>query len=134
MMRPLIAAMLLVFAAPACDGALGAASADALDASSLGDVSSPYESDNFVADDAVASDDTAIPPIYPGHPCDADTQCSTGLCWGATTTQGAFQHKVCQLRCVPTEDFTKFCDSDSDCCEGRCCLGCGGREGLCVKN
>lgn len=70
--------------------------------------------------------------IFPGHPCGDDTQCSTGLCYGIATPQGAFESPKCQTLCLGLEDFARYCDSDDDCCAGTCCLGCGGREGLCV--
>lgn len=132
-MRTLIATLLLALtlAAPACDGGPGAV--DDPDAAVTGDVTSPYEADNFVAEDTVVDDD-APPAVFPGHPCEDDDQCSTGLCWGAVTTKGHFQDKLCQLRCVPLEDFSRYCDSDVDCCAGHCCLGCGPREGLCVPD
>ncbi|TNF27586.1 MAG: hypothetical protein EP329_19255 [Deltaproteobacteria bacterium] len=131
MLRPLLATLLLALAAPACDGGTGAV--DEADAAVTGDVTSPYEADNFVAADT-AVDEDAPAPIYPGHPCDDDDQCSTGLCWGSVSTKGAFQDKLCQVRCVPVEDFTRYCDSDADCCTGHCCVGCGPREGLCVQD
>jgi len=130
MLRTLLVTSLLALVTPACDGGPGAV--DDADATVGGDVSSPYEADNLQTDTAV--DEDAPAPVYPGHPCDEDDQCSTGLCWGDVTTKGHFKDKLCQLRCVPTEDFDRYCDSDADCCEGRCCLGCGPREGLCVKD
>jgi len=131
MQRLLLAAALAiaVLAAPACDdgGASPSAPADA-----VGDVQSPYAAENFTADTRPADDATT--PLYPGHVCDTDDECSTGLCWGKATAQGHFLDKVCQLECVAREDFSTWCDSDADCCEGHCCVGCGAREGLCVKD
>jgi hypothetical protein len=70
--------------------------------------------------------------LYPGAPCQADEDCSTGLCYGRATPQGAFEPQACQLACLALNDFRHYCDSHSDCCSGRCCLGCGAKEGLCV--
>lgn len=131
MLRTLIVTSLFVLAVPACDGAT-ASGADS--DSSVNDVTSPYEADNFIADDTAIADEDVPEPVYPGNPCDDDEQCSTGLCWGTVTAKGHFQDKVCQLRCVAVDDFTRYCDSDVDCCTGHCCLGCGPREGLCVKD
>lgn len=97
------------------------------------DVVNPYDPDNFAPDTAEVDDD-APEPIYPGHPCDDDDVCSTGLCWGTATSQGAFNPRVCQTRCITIEDYGKYCDSDSDCCSGRCCVGCGPQEGLCLRD
>lgn len=70
--------------------------------------------------------------LYPGAPCEVDEDCSTGLCFGRATPQGAFEPQVCQLACLALNDFRHYCDSHSDCCSGRCCLDCGPKEGLCV--
>lgn len=81
---------------------------------------------------ADAAPDTDEEVIYPGHPCGGDQQCSTGLCYGLATPQGAFETPRCQTFCLGLSDFARYCDSDDDCCSGSCCVGCGAREGLCV--
>jgi hypothetical protein len=70
--------------------------------------------------------------LYPGNSCGGDDQCSTGLCYGLATPQGAFEAPKCQSICLGLNDFNRYCDSDDDCCKGRCCIDCGAREGLCV--
>lgn len=128
----LAAALLLAAGLAACDDG-APASLGGGDALAAGDATSPYGPEHFQRD-ALSAVPDAPTPVYPGHPCEQDDQCSTGLCWGAASSQGAFLPKTCQLACVPGEDFSKFCDSDADCCDGRCCLGCGAREGLCVQD
>jgi hypothetical protein len=70
--------------------------------------------------------------LYPGYPCEADEACSTGLCYGTATAQGAFEPAECQVACLGLNDFRHYCDSDRDCCSRRCCLDCGPKQGLCV--
>jgi hypothetical protein len=70
--------------------------------------------------------------LYPGYPCDADEACSTGLCYGSASPQGAFEQARCQLACLGLNDFGSYCDSHDDCCSGRCCLDCGPKRGLCT--
>jgi len=118
------------------------------------DASDPGAPDRALADAADLAETPAEPPgdvrdprldvtpkpqdargediLYPGAPCQADEDCSTGLCFGRATPQGAFEPQVCQLACLALNDFRHYCDSHSDCCSGRCCLGCGPKEGLCV--
>ncbi len=84
---------------------------------------------NETTDDVAAEAEV----IYPGHPCRGDNQCSTGLCYGIATPQGAFESPRCQTLCLGLEDFARYCNSDDDCCAGTCCIGCGAREGLCVR-
>ena len=80
--------------------------------------------------DAIEEEEADI--LYPGNVCGGDNQCSTGLCYGLATPQGAFEKPKCQSLCLQLEDFGRYCDSDDDCCKGRCCVDCGSREGLCV--
>lgn len=99
------------------------------------DTSAPVDTDADVVDtteDTVDVDTEEVEVRYAGHPCDADEQCATGLCYGSATSQGFFEPPKCQTRCLDLFDYTRYCNSDSDCCKGRCCLGCGGKEGLCT--
>jgi len=122
----------LAFAACGDDG-------DASDHDTQGpDVTSPYLPDTF-APDATGNGDggdvngeDAPPPRFPGEPCDSGDQCSTGYCYGKATNQGFFEQSLCQVNCIGLEDFAKYCVADGDCCQGRCCVGCGWRQGLCV--
>jgi hypothetical protein len=132
-MRTRILNLLLGLSLAACDDG-GAASSiaipDAVDAT--------IATDTAVSDSASLSEDldvvdaSEVEVLYPGYTCGGDDQCSTGLCYGAATQQGAFEPAKCQTKCLDTFDFSKYCDSDDDCCKGRCCIGCGAREGLCV--
>lgn len=70
--------------------------------------------------------------MYPGYHCAENSECSTGLCYGSATKQGVFEPASCQTACLPPMDFANYCDSNDDCCKGRCCLNCGSREGLCI--
>lgn len=105
-------------------------------ASDTGDTSGPIDSDADTSSDTdtgTSDADTAeVDILYPGNLCDEDEQCATGLCYGNATSQGFFEPAKCQSRCLDLFDYTRYCDSDSDCCKGRCCLGCGGQEGLCI--
>jgi len=103
--------------------------------SDTGDTSGPIDSDtsDTTSDTETSDADTAeVDILYPGNLCDEDEQCATGLCYGNATSQGFFEPAKCQSRCLDLFDYTRYCDSDSDCCKGRCCLGCGGQEGLCI--
>ncbi len=130
--RPIAALSLLAvvglmgLAATGCDEA--APSTDVDNATGpLEDGQTTPDTDTLDAADAVEVD-----ILYPGYVCGEDDQCSTGLCYGTATAQGAFDPPKCQTKCLDTFDFSKYCDSDDDCCKGRCCIGCGSREGLCV--
>jgi len=96
----------------------------------LSDVSDAKDSDTTpeVADTTLDTADI----LYPGFLCDEDQACSTGLCYGTATSQGFFEPAKCQARCLEAFDFLHYCDSDDDCCRGRCCIDCGPQEGLCV--
>lgn len=83
-------------------------------------------------DDGDAAADTAEDVLYPGYLCNRNDHCSTGLCYGFANAQGAFEPAKCQTVCLELYDYNRYCDSDDDCCKGRCCLGCGAKEGLCV--
>ena len=99
------------------------------------DTSAPVDTDADVVDtteDTVDADTEEVEVRYAGHLCDSDEQCATGLCYGTATSQGFFEPPKCQTRCLDLFDYTRYCNSDSDCCKGRCCLGCGGKEGLCT--
>ncbi len=98
-------------------------------------VSGPLDSDGDASDQD--ANDTAeadtVEPIYPGNPCETDEECSTGLCYGAATKQGAFEPAECQTACLQPLDWDSYCNSDADCCgSNSCCLGCGEQEGLCL--
>ena len=125
----LLLLLIAALAAPACDDE----SAPGTDADvTSGDVDSPYLPDTLVPDvDEDAEADT-VEVIYPGHECQRDDQCSTGFCYGKATSQGFFEPTLCQTHCIALEDFTKYCTTDTDCCQGFCCRNCGWREGLCV--
>ncbi|MCC6620985.1 MAG: hypothetical protein IT385_07005 [Deltaproteobacteria bacterium] len=70
--------------------------------------------------------------LYPGYLCGDDESCSTGLCYGTATSQGFFEPAKCQTRCLEIFDYLHYCDSDDDCCRGKCCKDCGPQEGLCL--
>lgn len=133
-MRTAIFLILMLFVAvmaPGCDGDVTPGpDADVVS----GDVDSPYLPDTLAPDAGDTDDDAGdtVEPIYPGHECQQDEQCSTGLCYGKATSQGFFEPTLCQTRCIALNDFSKYCTSDNDCCEGFCCRKCGWREGLCV--
>jgi len=99
-----------------------AALTDVTDTSSTGTDAGPKD-----VVDAVEAD-----ILYPGYLCLDDEACSTGLCYGAATSQGFFEPAKCQTRCLDLFDFLHYCDSDDDCCRGRCCVDCGAQAGLCV--
>ncbi|MBL8788429.1 MAG: hypothetical protein JNJ59_26275 [Deltaproteobacteria bacterium] len=84
------------------------------------------------SDDGDATADTDEDILYPGYLCNRNDHCSTGLCYGFANSQGAFEPAKCQTVCLELYDYNRYCDSDDDCCKGRCCLGCGAKEGLCV--
>jgi hypothetical protein len=134
-MRSWVLFPMCVLLGAACDASPEVQTSSSLDTTSgpLTDVSivdtgpAPEED---VASDATDSADVEV--LYPGYACGSDDQCSTGLCYGTATQQGAFEPAKCQTQCLDTFDFSKYCDSDDDCCKGRCCIGCGAREGLCV--
>ncbi len=115
----------------ACDGGEGGS----VDGDDIETSTSPLE-DGGVSDGEVGPEEIADTEdeeiLYPGYPCGGDQQCSTGLCYGLATSQGAFEAPRCQSVCLEVNDFRRYCDSDDDCCKGRCCVGCGAREGLCV--
>lgn len=130
----LLVAPMLVLAA-ACgddDGSNPGADADTT-VQSDGDASEQDDADVSDPDvDDTAEEDT-VEPIYPGNPCETDEECSTGLCYGAATKQGAFEPAECQLACLQPLDWDSYCNSDTDCCgNNSCCLGCGEQEGLCL--
>jgi len=80
--------------------------------------------------DALDAEEAEV--LYPGYLCGGDDQCSTGLCYGLAGAQGHFEPAKCQSICLALYDYNRYCDSDDDCCKGRCCVDCGPREGLCV--
>jgi hypothetical protein len=88
--------------------------------------------DASTASDSAADTTADIEIMYPGYQCTANSDCSTGLCYGSATKQGVFEPASCQTVCLPPMDFANYCDSNDDCCRGRCCLNCGAREGLCI--
>lgn len=106
---------------PARDAEDVADTADTL-ADSLGDT----------IDDSEDGDTAEVDILYPGNLCDADEQCATGLCYGTATSQGFFEPAKCQTGCLDLFNYNRYCNSDRDCCRGRCCVGCGSQEGLCV--
>jgi len=131
--RGLLALGLLTLALMACGEDAGPSPSD--------DVTTPETSEDTRPADAVAevedADTTAgdvedVEVLFPGYLCENDAQCSTGYCYGTATPQGAFEPAVCQLNCLQLNDFRRYCNSDRDCCSGRCCIDCGAKEGLCV--
>ena len=88
--------------------------------------------DAALGDSVDATDAVEVDILYPGYLCDEDDRCSTGLCYGTATSQGFFEPPQCQSQCLAPFDFLHYCDSDDDCCRGRCCVDCGAQEGLCV--
>ncbi|MCC7538914.1 MAG: hypothetical protein IT379_21995 [Deltaproteobacteria bacterium] len=66
-----------------------------------------------------------------GRPCTDDAQCASGLCFGDADPMGAFSEATCRSACLGRDDRAHYCNSDTDCCEGTCCIGCGELEGLC---
>ncbi len=103
------------------------------DASDTRDTAQPLEDADVIddtEDTADAGEDIEI--RYPGNLCDEDQQCATGLCYGNATSQGFFEPAKCQIKCLDLFNYNRYCDSNSDCCKGKCCLGCGGQEGLCI--
>lgn len=100
------------------------------------DTVSPIEDVDTIEDteDTANTVDTSedIEIRYPGNLCDEDQQCATGLCYGNATSQGFFEPTKCQTKCLDLFNYNRYCDSNSDCCKGKCCLGCGGQEGLCI--
>jgi hypothetical protein len=118
----------------------------ALALAACGDEGTPAQADAVIGADL--SDATAAldqgdggpqPPdvtdadiLYAGYLCERDEECSTGICYGLSTPQGAFEPKRCQTSCLQLNDFRKYCDTDRDCCDGRCCIDCGPKEGICV--
>lgn len=128
-LRLAVTSLLLASGTAACDAGASPAvdtGGDALDqaTAALGDTSVQDSGPEDTAED--------IEIKYPGYHCQANTECSTGLCYGSATKQGVFEPASCQLACLPPMDFANYCNSDDDCCKGRCCLGCGEREGLCI--
>lgn len=106
-------------------------------AADTGDTNGPIDSDTAdttsdTEGETSDADTAEVDILYPGNLCDEDEQCATGLCYGNATSQGFFEPAKCQSRCLDLFDYTRYCDSDRDCCKGRCCLGCGGQEGLCI--
>jgi hypothetical protein len=99
-----------------------------------GDTSGPLDGDAAL-DSETASGDADVEEVdilYPGTLCEEDEQCATGLCYGSATSQGFFEPAKCQSGCVGLFDYQSYCNSDSDCCRGKCCIGCGSQEGLCI--
>jgi hypothetical protein len=70
--------------------------------------------------------------LYPGNLCEEDEQCATGLCYGNATSQGFFEPAKCQAKCLDLFNYNRYCNSNADCCKGKCCIGCGSQEGLCI--
>jgi hypothetical protein len=124
----------LTLAAAGCEDDASADIDTAEDTIVLSDTrpTNPYLADSAV-DDTTPSDDTTE-PIFVGKPCERDADCTTGRCYGKATAQGSFEQAVCQDGCVLQEDFSLYCDSDADCCNGTCCIDCGFQRGLCVSN
>lgn len=118
----------------ACDGGDTTTSGDVEGSTGAledgGSSADSYDAANGPDDAASDTEDEEI--LYPGNTCGGDDQCSTGLCYGLATPQGAFEAPKCQSICLGLEDYDRYCDSDDDCCKGYCCIGCGPREGLCV--
>ena len=81
-----------------------------------------------------AADSMDVEILYLGYPCDKDDACSTGYCYGAATTQGFFEPAECQLRCLDSYDYMHYCDSDDDCCRGKCATDSGPQRGLCIPS
>ena len=126
-------AALFVLLAAACDDADKTADVETTDGP-LVDATSAPDSEVTLEDSSPSDTEEDVEILYPGNPCGVDEQCSTGLCYGLATPQGAFEAPRCQSICLKLEDFARYCDSDDDCCKGRCCIGCGSREGLCVND
>jgi hypothetical protein len=127
----LLAAMAL--AAAGCgDAGEPSGAPDTTPDASVADVVAPLpDADAAVsADGATDVEDEEV--LYVGYLCERDDECSTGYCYGVATPQGAFEPAECQIGCLQLNDFRRYCDSDRDCCSGRCCLDCGAKEGLCV--
>jgi hypothetical protein len=123
------ALLLSVVSVAACGDETVPAANDTLSGSDLADAASPLDQadGSFTIPDALSGDISFV-----GYECERDDECSTGYCYGASTAQGAFEAKRCQSKCLEINDFRRYCDSDRDCCSGRCCIGCGAKEGLCV--
>lgn len=129
---PLTLLTVLALAFAACgDDASPVDTDDAHDTGSDHDADTVDTHDTHL-DDGDASKDTEEDILYPGYLCNRNDHCSTGLCYGFANSQGAFEPAKCQTVCLELYDYNRYCDSDDDCCKGRCCLGCGPKEGLCV--
>jgi|GEM_PF-1622702 len=120
------AALLLI----ACGEDGGPMVADAADSAELRDTST--EIPDTAIGEVHAADVSDVEILYPNNLCERDDECSTNYCYGVASPQGNFEPPRCQLGCLQLNDFRRYCDSDRDCCSGRCCLDCGAKEGLCV--
>lgn len=132
--RSLLLAALALVAAGCGDAGDPATPVDGAPDAGITDTAGPLPDADVVGGDAVdAAVDTVDEEIlYVGYLCERDEECSTGYCYGVSTPQGAFEPPECQVGCLQLNDFRRYCDSDRDCCSGRCCLDCGAKEGLCV--
>lgn len=122
-------ACMLAAGSSGCGGDEGPGPGDPDGTIADGEVSTP-DGVGDVRDTRDTSEEVDI--LYPGNLCQEDDQCATGLCYGVATSQGFFEPAKCQTRCLDLFDYTRYCNSQADCCKGRCCIGCGGREGLCI--
>lgn len=70
-------------------------------------------------------------PLALGSPCESNTACLTGYCYGEVHDHG-FQLATCQSGCLPSNS-RYYCNDDADCCEDTyCCIGCGEQAGMCL--
>lgn len=120
-------AVLALLSAVACDGGDVVATPDVASADGALEDGGALDVEDLDTVDAAE-----VEVLYPGYACGGDDQCSTGLCYGLASAQGHFEPPKCQSICLELMDYDRYCDSDDDCCKGRCCVGCGAREGLCV--
>lgn len=133
--RSLLLAALALVATGCGDAVDPVAPVDGTPDVSIADVVAPLPDGDIstAADSADAAEDILDEEVlYVGYLCERDDECSTGYCYGVATPQGAFEPAECQIGCLQLNDFRRYCDSDRDCCSGRCCLDCGAKEGLCV--
>ena len=124
-----ITAVFVAMAFTACGDEEPQGQADAVVGSDLGDATAALDHRDGGPQPSDVSDADVL---YAGYLCERDDECSTGLCYGISTPQGAFEPKRCQTSCLQLNDFRRYCDSDRDCCDGRCCIDCGPKEGICV--
>ena len=69
-----------------------------------------------------------------GEPCGANDRCRSTRCYSDVGPDGSFTRKTCREGCIALWDYSVACYDDSHCCTGRCCVGCGEREGVCISD